>query len=174
VVHEPDPRAVLLTRVYGSGKSSVAAEIADILEKDSRPYAAIDLDWLTWFQAPDHDAHADQRMLVANLRALVDNYLGAGVRWFILAGAIGTRAQADEIKAAVPAPMTVVRLTVPLDEIERRLRPDVTTGRQDDLREAAAWLADSVGFGFEDLTMDNDRPIREVALDILERIGWRG
>lgn len=173
MVHEPDRRAVLITGIYGSGKSALAAEIADILEKESLPYAAIDLDWLTWFQAPDHAARGDQRILIANLRAVVDNYLRVGVRWFVLAGAIGSRTELDEIKAAVPALVTVVRLTVPLNEIERRLRPDVTTGRQDDLRVAAAWLADSVGVGIEDLTMANDRPIREVALDVLDRIGWR-
>jgi hypothetical protein len=38
---------------------------------------------------------------------------------------------------------------------------------------AAAWLQQSVGVGIEDLTVANDRPIREVASDILERIGWR-
>jgi hypothetical protein len=34
--------------------------------------------------------------------------------------------------------LRVVRLTVPLRRIERRLASDVTSGRRDDLREAAA------------------------------------
>jgi adenylylsulfate kinase-like enzyme len=171
-VRDPDPRAVLLTGVYGTGKSSVAAEIADILEGRSVPYAALDLDWLAWFQAPGHEPHSDQRMLLANLRAVVDNYLGAGVGRFILAYSVRSRADLDEIRAVIPAPLTVVRLTVPLDEIERRLRSDVTAGRHDDLREAAAWLAGSVGAGLEDLAVANDRAIRDVALDVLARLGW--
>lgn len=171
---EPDRlRAVLLTGVYGSGKTSVAAEIAEILETASIAYAAIDLDWLNWFQAPDQDPHRDQRMLIANLRAVVDNYLAAGVRSFIMAGAIRTAADRDEIQATLDAPMTVVRLTVPLDAIELRLRSDVTTGRREDVRVAAAWLEDSVGVGLEDLAVANDRPIREVAMEVLGRIGWR-
>ncbi|MEO8229868.1 MAG: adenylyl-sulfate kinase [Chloroflexota bacterium] len=168
-----DPRTVLLTGVYGTGKSSVAVEIADILEKQSVAYAVLDLDWLSWFQAPGHEPHSDQRMLLANVRAVIDNYLGAGVRRFILAQSIQNRTDLDAIRGTVPAPMTVVRLTVPLAEIRRRLRSDVTVGRQDDLRVAEAWLAGSVGVGLEDFTLPNDRPIREVALDILERLDWR-
>jgi gluconate kinase len=166
------PRAVLLMGVYGTGKSSVAGEIAEILEKRSIAYAALDLDWLAWFQAPGHEPHSDQRMLLANLRAVVDNYLGAGVRRFVLAYSVRSRTDLDEIRAILPIALTVVRLTVPLDEIERRLRSDVTSGRQDDLREARDWLAQSVGVGIEDVTVANDRPIPDVALDVLERVGW--
>jgi adenylylsulfate kinase-like enzyme len=172
VIHESDPRTVLVTGVYGTGKSSLAAEMADILDQGPVAYAALDLDWLNWFQAPDYDAHADQRLLVANLRSVVANYRAAGVERFILAGWISTSAKLEEIRAVAPSPMIVVRLTVPLDEIERRLRSDATAGRQDDLREAAAGLAESIGVGLEDLTVANDRPIREVAMDVLARLGW--
>jgi cellulose biosynthesis protein BcsQ len=34
--------------VYGSGKSSVAAEIAYPLEHRGEPYALLDLDYLSW------------------------------------------------------------------------------------------------------------------------------
>ena len=69
-------------------------------------------------------------------------------------------------------PLKVVRLTVPLREIEGRLSHDPTTGRRDDLREAAAWVAASSGVGIEDLTVPNDRPIREVATEVLAWLGW--
>ncbi len=69
-------------------------------------------------------------------------------------------------------PLRVVRLTVPLHEIEKRLSSDVTTGRQDDLRQAAAQVASSQGAGIEDLTVSNDRPIRQVAGDILRWLAW--
>ena len=39
---------VLLTGVYGSGKSSVAQEIAYLLERRGDPYALLDLDYLSW------------------------------------------------------------------------------------------------------------------------------
>ena len=69
-------------------------------------------------------------------------------------------------------PVRVVRLTVTMDEIERRLRSDVTAGREDDLREAREWVAAGLGEGFEDLTVANGRPIREVASEIVGWLGW--
>lgn len=39
---------VLITGVYGSGKSTVAAEIAYLLEQRRQPYALLDLDFLGW------------------------------------------------------------------------------------------------------------------------------
>ena len=44
----PESRAVLLTGLFGTGKSSVAIEMADVLEKRGVPYALIDLDYLCW------------------------------------------------------------------------------------------------------------------------------
>jgi hypothetical protein len=56
-------------------------------------------------------------------------------------------------------PLRVVRLTVPLPGIERRLAGDVTIGRRDDLREAASSIAAAEGAGVEDVVISNDRPI---------------
>jgi hypothetical protein len=69
-------------------------------------------------------------------------------------------------------PVRVVRLVVPMEEVERRLQAGVTSARQDDLQEAGEWLAgeeDDVA----DLTVSNHgRPIREVADEVLAWLGW--
>jgi adenylylsulfate kinase-like enzyme len=44
----PAADGVLITGVYGSGKSSVAAEITYLLEQRDQPYALLDLDYLGW------------------------------------------------------------------------------------------------------------------------------
>ena len=75
-------------------------------------------------------------------------------------------------RAAVGVPLRVVRLTVPLPDITQRLAADVTSGRQDDLREAAAQLAASAGVGLEDLLVANDRPIGVAAAEIMSWLGW--
>ena len=164
--------AVLITGVYGSGKSSVAQEIAHLLEQRNAPYALLDLDFLGWFDASAEGGPTEQGVMLRNFAALVDNYSAVGVRFFVLAGAIRDGAQLDGIKAELPMPLRVVRLTVPLAKIEERLRSDPTTGRREDLREAAAWVAGSVGIGIEEATISNDRPIQEVAAEILDRLGW--
>jgi hypothetical protein len=167
---EDGPRAVLIIGVYGSGKSSVGAEIAEILERRRTPYALLDLDYLAWFDTGERVSSDD--VFAANLRAVLGNYLTVGVRTFILAGSINERAELDDLKSELLMPVTVVRLELPIEEIERRLLTDVTSGRKDDLRVAREWVASGAGTGMEDLTVSNDRPIREVALDIINRLGW--
>ena len=169
---EHDPEALLLTGVFGCGKTSVAEEMADVLEKARVPFAALDLDWLTWFDSASEDRPTEHQMMLTNLSSVVGNYLAVGVRSFILARSVRDASELHSLKAALPMPAKVVRLTVSLQEIRERLRSDVTTARQDDLREAEAQVATSMGIGIEDLTIANDRPIREVALDILDRLGW--
>jgi len=165
--------AVLITGVYGSGKSAVAQEIAYLLERQNAPYALLDLDFLGWADTGEGGRPAWLRVMLRNLVALVGNYLEVGVRFFVLAGAIRDLAELEALKAELSMSLRVVRLTVPLQEIENRLLPDPTAGRRDDLRGAASWMAGSVGVGVEDRTVPNDRPIREVAADILEWLGWQ-
>jgi hypothetical protein len=166
-------KAVLITGVFGSGKSSVAEEIADVLENEGLPYALVDLDYLVWFDSGTMDEMAADRMMLANLSAVVGNYRAAGVRYFILAGAIRDRSELDGIRSELQMPLRVVRLTVSLQEIGERLRSSVTTARhRDDLPEAAEWLSASTGAGIEDLTVPNDRPIHEVANVIVDWLGW--
>jgi len=66
----------------------------------------------------------------------------------------------------------VVELRVPWDEIERRLSADPTSARADDRREAREWLASGDHDGLADIAVENDRALREVAAEILERLGW--
>jgi hypothetical protein len=164
--------AVLITGVYGSGKSSVAQEIAHLLEKRNAAYALLDLDFLGWFDTGGEGGPTEHSVMLKNLAALVGNYLAVGVRLFVLAGAIRDRAQLEDLKAEFPMELRVVRLTVPLGEIEKRLRSEVTTGRREDLREAAVWVAGSVGVGMEEVTVSNECPIREVVAEILDWLGW--
>jgi hypothetical protein len=63
-------------------------------------------------------------------------------------------------------------LTVPVSAIEHRLASDVTSGRRDDLREAAEQVATAEATGFEDITISNDRPITLVAQELLTSLGW--
>jgi hypothetical protein len=66
----------------------------------------------------------------------------------------------------------LVRLEVPLLDIEQRLAGDVTSGRRGDLRAAAASIAAAKGAGVEDVVIGNDRPVGVVARDVLTFPGW--
>jgi adenylylsulfate kinase-like enzyme len=70
---------VPITGVYGSGKSTVAAEIAYLLEQRRQPYALLDLDFLGWgVGSPDHEA-AGFGLMLRNLAAVASNYREAGI-----------------------------------------------------------------------------------------------
>lgn len=167
-----DVDGVLITGVYGTGKSTVAAEIAETLERQGRPYGALDLDWLTWFEVPGLERDELTGVYLANVADVVRNYREAGVRYIVLAGAVRSRNEVDALQMATAVPLRVVRLEVGIDEIERRLSADPTTGRRDDLRVAMQWVADGVGLGIEDITIANDGSIQEVAMRILGWLGW--
>jgi hypothetical protein len=166
------PEALLLTGLFGSGKSAVACEVADVLEGRGVPYAAIDLDWLCWGDPGDDRDGAEHRMLLLNLAPVVANYLDAGVIRFVLARSLHERWQLDSLRATLGMPLHVVGLTAPWPVIEERLRADVTSGREDDLREARQMADADPGAGLADHIVGNDRPLREVAHEVVALLGW--
>jgi hypothetical protein len=163
---------VLLTGVYGSGKSSVAAEIAYLLEQQGEPYALLDLDYLSWAGPDTGDRTAEIELLRQNLAAVTTNYRRGGIRLFVLAYFVRTAEEIHAISQALGLPLKVARLTVPLAVIGQRLASDVTSGRREDLREAAEQVASADGVGLEDLTIVNDRPLGVVAQEIMTFLGW--
>jgi hypothetical protein len=61
---------------------------------------------------------------------------------------------------------------VPLDEIGRRLATDPTSGRRDDLAASVAWVEESSATSLADHIVQNDRGVRDIAVDILRWLGW--
>jgi hypothetical protein len=168
----PCGEGVLITGVYGSGKSSVAAEMTYLLEQQQRPYALLDLDYFGWGGADFSSHSASYFLMLRNLAAVAANYREAGVGTFVLAWFVRDHAALRSIQEAVGVPLRVVRLTVPLEGIRQRLATDPTAGRADDLREAQAQIAGAEGVGVEDLVVTNDRPISVVTGEIMSWLGW--
>jgi energy-coupling factor transporter ATP-binding protein EcfA2 len=172
MVPRSDARGMLITGIYGVGKSTLVEAIAGQLEERGTRYGALDIDWLAWFDPgrPGHDA--GWPVALQNIDAVVSNYYKAGVRRFVLGGSILTQTEVDDLTRAAGMPLVVVRLTLPIDEIERRLSRSPTAARADDLRVAKAWDAAGRGEGIGDLTLANDRSIEEVARDVLAFARW--
>jgi hypothetical protein len=78
------PEGVIISGLFGTGKTSVAEEIAVRLERAHVPFAAIDLDWLVWFDTGREEPRSEDDLLSANLSAVVRNYLDVGIRFFVL------------------------------------------------------------------------------------------
>jgi adenylylsulfate kinase len=165
---------LLITGTVGVGKSAVAAEINDQLAALEIPNAAIDLDALVW-QWPSTSAW-NSDLMFENLTLLWPNYQAHGATHLILARVLEDKADLDRFRAAVPdANITVCRVVAPeavrMERLVRRMPPgpsrDWHLSRTVELDEVLDRLA------FEDFTVDNGgRPLREVALEVLARLGW--
>jgi len=163
---------VLLTGVYGSGKSSVAQEIAYLLEQRGEAYALLDLDYLSWGGTGTDDRAAEVGLMLQNLAAVAANYRRAGIGLFVLAYFVRSAGEVRGVREALGLPVRVVRLTVPLPVIERRLAGDVTSGRRDDLRQAASQIAAWEGPGVEDVAISNDGSVGAAAREAMTFLGW--
>lgn len=147
-------------------------EIAYLLEQQAEPYALLDLDYLSWAGTGSGDRAEEFGLLLQNLVAVAANYRRAGIRLFVLAYFVRSQGELAGVREALGLPLRVVRLEVPLPAIERRLAGDVTSGRRDDLRAAAASIAAAEGAGVEDVVIGNDRPVGIVARDVMTFLGW--
>lgn len=168
-----DLSGVFITGMYGSGKSSVAAEMAEILERVGVAYGAIDLDWLTWFEVPGLDQVALDRVYLDNVAAVVENYRKAGVTKYVFAGAVASRSEVAAIEAAGGITLRTVRLAASLSVIEERLLADPISSRVEDLETVRQWIIEGAGVDVGDLVVSNDgRPIQDTAREILDWLGW--
>lgn len=127
-MHTGTAEGVLLTGVYGSGKSSVAEEIAYLLEQQGEPYALLDLDYLSWAGVGTGDRATEFGLMLKNPAAVAANYRRAGIRLFVVAYFVRSPGEVAGVREALGLPLRVVRLEVPLPDIERRLAGDVTSG----------------------------------------------
>jgi Methylmalonyl Co-A mutase-associated GTPase MeaB len=167
-----DAEAVLVTGVYGAGKSSVVADIGAVLQDRGERFGLLDVDWLGWFDAGGDDALHD-RVLHSNVRSVSLAYLEHGVRRLPLARSIKNCEQLEAIRRAVQIPMRVVRLEVDAALVEQRLSADPTEERQlDDLQVAKEWLMAGHGVGLEDLLLPGDQPVRETSQAICSWLDW--
>jgi Adenylylsulphate kinase len=163
---------VLITGVYGAGKRTVAAEISYLLEQRRQPYALLDLDFLGWGVNRFDGSAAGNSFMLRNLAAVVSNYREGGISVFILAYFVSSHDELRGIREAVGVPLRVVRLSVPLPDIEQRLAAEVTTERREELREAARQIEGGEGVGVEDVVLANDRPVPVVAEHVMTWLGW--
>jgi hypothetical protein len=166
-----ETRGVLLTGGLGVGKSVVAIEAHALLSEHGIPNAVLDLDWLAWAEVDPASGMSLDEVLDANLAALRPTFEQAGVRHFVLARAVDGPERVERVRAAFGAPLIAVRLTAPLEVAEARVRGrDVGA----ELEENLAGLGRFEGPAGEDYELVNDdgRPVRAVAQELLDRLGW--
>jgi len=163
--------AVLVTGLYGSGKSSLVAEMAEMLDAAGISFGAIDVDWLSWYRlAGDRTDGPDLR--AQNLSNVADRYLASGVQHLLLADAVRDDDGISQLRALIPCPLSVVLLETPMAVIERRLSVDPMSGRARDLQNAHKWQQRGIGQVTADLVLDGEAPLIQSAERVLTWLGW--
>jgi adenylylsulfate kinase-like enzyme len=165
---------LLLTGTIASGKTTIAAEIGEIL-LPARSIICIDLDQLGWAFIPDAPNDRILRLRTDNLTAIWANLHSAGFRHVVISAAISTANELRLIREAIDeSRLTVVRLVASPALLEERLRRRDAGRRLEDHLETLPVL-DRVmdGSNLEDFRVTNDqRSPRDVAMEVLETIGW--
>ncbi len=167
--------AVVITGTIGSGKTSVATAIGEMLGKKGIATAVVDLDWLGWVHLAPVRAPTPDVLIVTNLAAIVPNFIDAGVRHFVLARSLTNDRQVDSLRAALPdANLIVVRLTASMQTVSARLRArDEGEILEEHLAQAQEFsVAQERGLVADIRVTTDSRSVGEVAADVLERLGW--
>jgi len=166
--------AVLITGGIGAGKTSLALELGEVLAERGLPTALIDLDWLGWLCGAPADRSFEE-LIARNLEAVWPNFEAAGATHFVLTRAVLGPAELDALRWAVPSEeLATVRVAASPELVEERLRRrDTGAELEHHLAEAKMSAEQAESLGAEDFHVENDtRPIREVAAEVLERLGW--
>lgn len=165
---------LLLNGTVGSGKTTLAWEISEVLSERLVPHAALDGDGFraSW----PVTSRWNEDLLFESIAALWPVQRAHGADRLVIAMVIEDPADLDRYRAAIPgADITVCRLVSPHEtrvaRLHGRMPPGPSldwhlarTGELHDILERAA---------LEDFTVENgDRPGRDVALEVLERAGW--
>jgi hypothetical protein len=164
---------LIITGTMGAGKTAVLGEASDILAQRQIVHAAIDLDALGLAHLPS--AVPSDGVMYENLRSICRNYAALGVRRFLVARAIENEAQLKLCRDIIPAANTVVcRLVASIEAMKRRVQMrDLGISQREYVARVAKLNVILDRAQLEDFAVTNeDRPLTEVAIEVLVRAGW--
>jgi hypothetical protein len=165
---------LLLVGTIGSGKTALGTEVGQLCATAGVSTAVIDLDWLGWLSSKSESGDAIHRLIVRNLAFVWPNFKAAGAQRLILMRTLGSRSETESVRAAVPdVDLTIVRLAVSRDVIVDRLRNrDSGQTLETHLEESERFAAALESEQFEDLVIEAEVPVVDLARSLLLRVGW--
>jgi hypothetical protein len=168
-----DVPVIIVSGTIGAGKSAVASEMSDILCEREVPHAYVDLDLLSWSWPPI--GQFNNVLAFKNLAAVWANYREAGCERLIVSHVVECSDELDCYRQAVPgACIMVCRLVASQATRESRIRQrEIGAGLEWHLNRTVELEEILHKASVEDFQVENDgRPIRDVALEVLEKAGW--
>jgi adenylylsulfate kinase-like enzyme len=166
---------MLITGPIGSGKTTVALEVSELLDMAGVAHGMVDVDALRWCYPRLPDDPFRVGLAMRNLAAVWTNFRMFGASSLILADILTSRDQLRRYREAVPrAEVFVVRLRASQDTLAARVRRrEVGSGLDRHLQHAAELALQMDHDKFEDLLVETDnRSVPEIAHEILTRSEW--
>ena len=169
---QPVPLLALSGSV-GVGKTSVLIEIHDVLEKASVPHGCIERDALGYSWPTQ--GRFNERIIEQNLACVLRTFLNAGAVRLIIAGVIESESDLAVYQRCLPsAEITLCRLSADADLRRERLRTrEKGAGLEWHLNRTIELDSILDAARLEHFVVDNgNRPLRDVAIEVLTRAGW--
>jgi hypothetical protein len=164
---------LFVTGPIGVGKTAVLHEADSLLIDAGGCHATVELEEIArcW---PEAIESSRASFVYQNLAALWSIFTAVGASRLLLSGLVEQRSEVERVLSAVPgAVVTVVRLHAPLAPLEQRIRLREPASPEGELDGARWWTRHYEGEQPEDYLVENDqRPIREIARDVLRFAGW--
>jgi hypothetical protein len=162
------PDVVVVTGPCGVGKTTVAFECMEILERAGVPAAMVEGELAYFHPKPAGDPFG-YAVAEAGLRALWPVYAAQGIDRLLLGRVVEDRRQLAIVEDAVPgARIRVLRLVASPATIRERLRGrEIGSALEWHVLRAAEIARSTLGD-----PVDAERPVVEVARDVLDRAGW--
>jgi hypothetical protein len=159
---------LIITGPRGVGKTSVAFECMEILERTDLSAAMVDAELAYFWPRPADDPYG-YAAAEAGLRALWQVYAAQGIERLLLPRVVEDEEQLAIVERAVPdARIQLMRLVASPAAIRERLsQMESGAGLDWHVRRAAKVARATLGE-----PVDAERPAGEVAREVLARAGW--
>jgi len=179
MVKDLPTRVLVISGTLGSGKTTIAWAVSDLLAERKARRTLIEGDALAQGDPPPPDDFFNQELMFAGLDAIAPFYRERGWGNIIIPRVVEDDGDRKRYEGAFsgpagPAEVSIVRLVAPEDVCLERLRGRQSPGEWldwalDRSAELAAILDEA---GVEDATVENEGDTRDTAAEVLEAIGW--
>jgi predicted kinase len=163
----------MVTGPIGVGKTAVLREADALLIEAGARHATLELEHVArCWTIVTQDSRA--KLVYQNLASLWSNFVASGAARLLPGGLVEQRSELRRISAAVPgAAVTVVRLHASQPVLESRIRLREPGPPESELVGARWWAHHFDEVQLEDhLVETDDRPVREIAREVLQMAGW--
>ena len=164
-----------MTGTVGAGKTSLAVEMARVLESYGHTVAVIDLDWLGWIGGPKVSSHGVRRLIRENLEAVWANMRKRRPTHVILSRFVADRDEVEGLRSALgDIPLRVVRVHASPGTIADRLRyRDSGAELAEHLSQVEAMARLLAEASLAEIDVNNEGSIDRTARHALEKLEWR-